>query len=215
MAAIQRLCDRVIWLNAGHIANDGDPETVVTQYETSAWTLTAGSAKRGRKGDHANEHGEIVSVRLLSAEGREIGAVRTDEELNLTVLFSLLTPGMTGRCVVSLMTRGVVAFRTAQPEDVRVATPGMFAASVRIPAHLLADTIYTVKVGILVHANGQESTLVQDNALTFRVYADEDRSHKNLLNRNVYHGAAWAGAVMPRLDWQVSRRRDIEPASVS
>jgi lipopolysaccharide transport system ATP-binding protein len=209
MAAIQRLCDRVIWLNAGRIVQDGDPATVVGQYEQAAWTLTAGTAKRGKKGSHASEHGEILSVRLLSAEGREVGAARTDEEVFVTVTSSLLTPGMTARCVMSLMTRGVVAFRTAQPDDLTVTEPGIFTASVRIPADLLADTIYTAKIGLLVQVDGRESTLVQDNALTFRVYAGDDQSQRSLLARNLYQGSAWSGAVMPKLEWQVSRTRDV------
>lgn len=212
MAAIQRLCHRVIWLNAGRIVQDGDPAAVVGQYEQAAWTLTAGSARPGKKGNYANEHGEILSVRLLSAEGREIGAARTDEELYVTITLSLLTPGMMARCVMSLTTRGVVAFRTAQPQDVEVAEPGIFAASVRIPAHLLADTIYTAKLGILIQKDGQESTLVQDNALTFRVYADDDASHRSLLARKVYSGTAWSGTVMPHLEWRTTRQRDVVTA---
>ncbi len=209
MAAIQRLCKRVIWLNAGRIVQDGPAESVVSQYEQAAWTITTGGDRQGKKGGYANQHGEILSVRLLSAEGREIGAARNDEELHVTVTHSVLTRGTVVRCVMSLTTRGVVAFRTAQPEDIEVADPGIFAASVRIPPHLLADTIYTVKVGILIQHKGEESTLVQDNALTFRVYAADDPSHRSLLARDVYRGAGWSGTVMPRLDWRVTRQRDV------
>jgi lipopolysaccharide transport system ATP-binding protein len=207
MAAIQRLCNRVIWLSQGRIVQDGDPATVVGQYEQAAWTLTAGTAKQGKKGTHANEHGEILRVRLLSAEGREIGAVRTDEELTITATYSLLTPGITARCVFSLLTRGVTAFRTAQPESIEVREPGIFSATLRIPAHLLADTVYTVKLGILLVKDGQQSTLVQDNALAIRVYADQNPADKGLLT--LYHGSSWAGVVKPRLEWQVTRERDV------
>ena len=125
-------------------------------------------AKRGKKGSHVSEHGEILSVRLLSSEGREIGAVQHDEDIHLRVLFSALTPGITAvRAVISMMARGVVAFRTPQPADLTVEEPGIFAIRVRNPAHLLADTIYTVKVGILLVADGQQSTLVMDHALVF------------------------------------------------
>jgi hypothetical protein len=210
MAAIQRLCDRVLWLNAGGVAMDGDPEQVVAAYEQAAWTVSSAGAKAGRKhGDHVNEHGEILSVRLLSADGRELGAVRTDEEVDLTVTFSLLTPGSAARCVMALLTRGTVAFRTAQPEDIVVTQPGIFAAAIRIPAHLLADTSYTLKVGILIVHQGRQHTLVLDNALVFRVYAGDDPNRRDLLAKDVYRGAAWSGAVMPRLDWRVTRERDV------
>ena len=207
MAAIQRLCTRVILLNAGQLVLDGDPETVVNHYEQAAWTMAPGGAKRGKKGRHASEHGEILSVRLMSADGREIGVARHEDELQLRVTFSALTPGLTVRAVISMSARGVVAFRTAQPADITVSEPGVFAIRVRIPARLLADTIYTVKVGILLVKDGEQSTIALDNALVFRVYADHDTGDKSLLT--LYHGSSWSGVVMPELEWDVARERDI------
>jgi ABC-type polysaccharide/polyol phosphate transport system ATPase subunit len=209
MAAIQRLCQRVIWLNAGQVVEDGDPETVVGHYEQAAWTLTAGTARQGRKGSHVNAHGEILAVRLLSADGREIGAARRDEQLSMALTYSLLTPGAIVRCAMSIWTRGILAFRAVQPEEWQVTEPGIFRASVRIPPHLLADTIYTVKTGILIYVDGQESALVQDNGLTFRVYAEDQDTQRSLLARGFYKGSSWSGAVMPHLDWEVVRERDV------
>ena len=214
MAMIQRLCNRVIWLNAGRVVQDGDPASVVEQYEQSAWTLTDGSAKRGSKGSHVNEHGEILSVRLRSAEGREIGAVRRDEDVYVTVTYSMLTSGAAARCSLSLITRGILAFRAIQPEDVTVDGPGVFRTTMRIPAYLLADTIYTVKAGIYMLVAGHENQIVQDNALTFRVYGEDQQDQRELLARGIYRGSSWSGAVMPRLQWEVTRERDIVVSAV-
>jgi hypothetical protein len=65
----------------------------------------------------------------------------------------------------------------------------------------------------MVLVDGRESTLVLDNALTFRVYASDDAGQRSLLSRNLYQGSAWSGAVMPRLEWQVSRTRDVVTTS--
>ncbi len=208
MAAIQRLCHRVIWLNAGRIMEDGDPETVVSHYEQAAWTLTGGTAKQGgKKGSHVNADGEILSIRLLSADGREIGAVQRSDEIHLTLNFVLLTPGATVRCAFAVYTRGILAFRAVQPDDFEVTAPGIFRATVRIPPDLLADTIYTVKPGIWIHKDGKESSLALDNGLTFRVYVEADEGHKKLLAR--VRGGSSTGAVMPRLDWKFARERDV------
>ena len=209
MAMIQRLCNRVIWLSAGRLEQDGDPETVVAKYEQSAWTLTAGGAKRGRRGGHVGEHGEILSVRLRSAEGREIGAAKTNEEVFVTITYSLLTRGAMARCNIGVTTRGVLAFRTFQPDESEVVEPGIYRASLRIPPDLLADTIYTVKAGVYIYVDGKEHPIVQDNALTFRVYSDDEPGKRELLARGIYRGGAWSGTVMPRLEWQVSRERDL------
>jgi hypothetical protein len=106
----------------------------------------------------------------------------------------------------------VIAFRTAQPADITVDEPGIFGIRVRIPAQLLADTIYTVKVGILLVKDGQQSTIAMDNALVFRVYADHDTGDKSLLT--LYHGSSYSGVVMPSLEWDVARERDVVIAPV-
>jgi lipopolysaccharide transport system ATP-binding protein len=208
MAAIQRLCDRVIWLNAGQLMEDGEAETVVSHYEQAAWTLTKSTGKKGAKGNHANEHGQILSVRLLSADGREIGAARHCDELHLTMTYSALRPGLELRCALAIYARGVLAFRAVQPEDTRVDDPGIYRAVVRIPPNLLADTIYTVKAGIFMSVDGQEFQLVLDNALTFRVYAGENESTRTMLARG-HQGTATAGVVMPHLAWDVVRERAV------
>jgi lipopolysaccharide transport system ATP-binding protein len=212
MAAIQRLCHRVIWLSAGRLMEDGDAETVVGHYEQAAWTVTEGSLRQGKKGSHVNAHGEILSIRLLSADGREIGAAQRSDELHLALTYSLLTPGAMVRCAFAVYARGVLAFRAVQPEEFVVTEPGIFRATARIPAHLLADTIYTVKPGIFIHVNDREYPLVLDNGLVFRVYADDDQGTRTLIARG-HRGSAAAGAVMPQLEWHVARQRDIVMAA--
>jgi lipopolysaccharide transport system ATP-binding protein len=207
MAAIQRLCDRVILLNAGQLVKDGTPDEVVSHYEQATWTVSSTAGKGGRKGAHISDHGRVIATRLLSGDGREIGAVRNDEDVQISVDFSVLTRGAQARAVISLNARGVIAFRTAQPTDITASEPGVYRVTVRIPAHLLADTIYIVKVGILLTIDGKQSTLSMDNALMFRVYADHADIDKGLLT--LYHGSSWSGVVMPRLEWQVSREHDV------
>jgi len=61
---------------------------------------------------------------------------------------------------------------------------------VRIPAHLLADTTYTVNVTIYT-VLGKETKVVLDNALTFMAYGPESGAKVK------------RGVVAPRLDWTV------------
>jgi lipopolysaccharide transport system ATP-binding protein len=209
MAAIQRLCHRVILLNAGHLVEDGETETVVSHYEQAAWTLTQAPGKRGAKGNHTNEHGQILSVRLLSDDGREIGAARHADELHLTMLYSALTPGLEIRCNFVVYAKGVVVFRTMQPQATRVQQPGIFRATITIPRNLLADTIYTVKGGMYMNLeDGRELQLVLDNALVFRVYADEDEGTRKMIAGG-HRGSSTSGLVMPIIDWNIARERDV------
>src|SRR5688572_26894256 len=81
MAAITRLCDRVLWLNGGEIVKIGDPEEVVAEYQNSARSFAGRRLKGNRRGGHRNEYGELLFVTLTSSDGLEVGAVRRSDEV--------------------------------------------------------------------------------------------------------------------------------------
>lgn len=205
MAAVGRLCDRVLWLSTGRIVQLGEPQEVIGAYAHSAWTLSGNKLREGKKGAHASKLGEILSVKLVNRKGSEIGAVRISEDVLIKITFNMLRGDVSVRCAFSVSTQGIYVFRSVQPEEFAVAKPGIYSALVRIPAHLLADTIYSLKTSLIVVEKGKEyPPLVIDNALTFQVY-DTDES---LSARGTYKGKI-SGVVMPRLDWKVAKERDV------
>ncbi len=52
------------------------------------------------------------------------------------------------RCAFDLFSKGVLVFRSAQPELMWVAADTLYEALVKIPANLLSETNYTVNVGV-------------------------------------------------------------------
>ena len=73
MEAVSRICDRVIWFKDGALHRDGAPEETVTEYQNAAWDML--SSAPGYKGtSHAAKYGEIIDVKLLTLDGREIGS---------------------------------------------------------------------------------------------------------------------------------------------
>jgi ABC-type polysaccharide/polyol phosphate transport system ATPase subunit len=193
MNAITRLCDKVLWLNAGEIVNIGEPETIVAEYQNSAWSF-GGLQKRGDA--HKSRIGEILDVALVSADGRPIGATRADEESRIRIVHRFTEPGFCARYTIHVRARGAVAFRSRSPKDVPI-EPGVYAAEVTIPPGLLADTIYTVEVhvvGLRGRAMPPDDYLpmVAHNALTFQVF------HPGAEQRD-----ALGGVVAPRLKWEL------------
>ena len=105
------------------------------------------------------------------------------------------------RCAIDLMTKGVLVFRSAQPELVPVAADTSYEALARVPANLLSETTYTVNVSImLLRGEEEEHALVVNKALAFMVYgeqgvtADEGRYRK--------------GVVNPTLEWTLQTESD-------
>jgi len=198
MAAVRRLCNRVIWLNAGEIVADGTPGEVVEAYQSKAWTQLA--ARGAESGSDVNEHAAILDVRLLSIDGDELEGVRVSDELRLQVRFRVDTPEIAFRALFAVRAEGVDVFRTVQPEEVPAPEPGVYSATVRIPAHLLADIVYSVKVSVKLSVDGERTRVMRETALSFRAY-DPGGSESA---RGDWEGGL-NGVVRPRLDWEVDR----------
>ena len=193
MAAVSRLCHRIIWLDKGEVAGDGEPESVVAEYEEAALRGRGRDVAFGeRTGRHANVVAEIASVRLLNASGEEIGAAPTTEDVYVRIRLKVRKPGGALRGFMDVYAKRVLVFRTTQAGELVADRRGVVDLLVRIPAHLLAETTYTLNVTVYT-VLGKETKVVLDNALTFLAYGHDAGAQ---LKR---------GALAPRLEWTVQR----------
>jgi lipopolysaccharide transport system ATP-binding protein len=191
MAAVSRLCHRIIWIDKGEVMKDGEPELVVAEYEDAALRGTGREAAFGEKtGRHTNVVAEISSVRLLNSLGEEIGAAPTTEDIYVRVRLKVRKPGPALRAFLDVYAKRFLVFRTTQAEEFVADRRGVVDLVVRIPAHLLAETTYTVNVTVYTNL-GKETKVVLDNALTFMAYGHEAGAQ---LKR---------GAIAPQLEWTV------------
>ncbi len=203
MEAVSRICDRVVWLKEGKLHRDGQPDEVVTEYQNAAWQLLAASAKGPELhgSSHAGKYGEILDVKLVSADGREIGSPPRNEDVYVRTRFRTHRSKTRVRCTVELHSKGVLVLRSTQPFLHDVGADQAYEAHVKIPANLLADTGYTVNVGVtLVRGEGEEHALMKDKALSFMVYGDAE---VNALGSSLQR----KGVIDPQLDWTI----DVEP----
>jgi ABC-type polysaccharide/polyol phosphate transport system ATPase subunit len=204
MAAISRLCRRVLWLNAGEIARLGPAEEVVEAYQHSAWSLAGGQLSKRKGGSHRSDIGEILAVSLHSADGQQIGAAKATDEVRVRIVhrFTENSVGYGARYTVHVKARGAVAFRSRPPDDLPIEAPGIYTAEVSIPPNLLADTIYTIDVNVVGWKTRHDFVpMVAANALTFQVFAPESQQRD-----------AIGGVVSPRLEWRFAKERELQPA---
>ena len=200
MEATTRRCDRVLWLNAGETVQIGDPEDVVAAYRESAWSVINRARKTKKTGSHVCAAGEILFARLTSATGKEIGATRVEDEAAVSIGLRTTMPNLRVRCQIDVSAHGVLAFRSVQSEPTAIEQEGEVLASVAIPPHLLAETVYTVTVSLaFFEPGGRAHTCVLYNALSFRVY-DPARGDSA---RGTFAGKM-PGTVAPRLAWCVT-----------
>jgi lipopolysaccharide transport system ATP-binding protein len=200
MEAVSRICDRVIWLKDAALHRDGAPEEIVTEYQNAAWDAL--SSAPGYKGtSHAVKYGEIVDVKLLTADGREIGSPPRSDDVFVRIRFRTRRAKARVRCAIDLMSKGVLVFRSAQPELVPVTADTSYEALVRIPANLLSETTYTVNVSImLLRGEAEEHALVVNKALAFMVYGEQGVTADDGRHRK--------GVVNPTLEWTLQTETD-------
>jgi lipopolysaccharide transport system ATP-binding protein len=191
MAALSRLCQRVIWLDKGEVVRDGDPETVVAEYEEAALRGKGREAGYGEKtGRHTNILAEIASVRLLNALGEEVGAAPAAEDVYVRIRLKIRKPEVAIRGVADVFAKRFLLFHAEQQQEFVVPKRGVVDLLLRIPAPLLAETTYSVTVTVYTTL-GKEMKVVLDNALTFMAYGEKTAGH---LRR---------GLIAPPVEWTV------------
>ena len=200
MEAVSRICDRVIWIKEGTLHRDGAPEEIVTEYQNAAWDML--SSAPGYKGtSHAAKYGEIVDVKLLASDGLEIGSPPRAEDVYVRIRFRTRRAKARVRCAIDLLSKGVLVFRSAQPDLAAVLPDSAYEAVVRIPANLLSETTYTINVSItLIRGEEEEHALVVNKALAFMVYGEQGVSATD--------GRHPKGVVNPTLDWTMQMEAD-------
>jgi lipopolysaccharide transport system ATP-binding protein len=197
MDAILRICTRVMWLHRGEIRRSGDPEETVDEYQNAVWSQAdIAQSERGRR---SNRLAEILSVRLVSTTGKDIGGAPASEDVFIKIRFRTVKPNLSVRCALDLSTKGQLIFRTSDIESRRLGDAGGYEALAKIPRDLLAELTYVATVGCIFRRDDEakEYPLVVYNALSFLVYATEtpDMAPSGRLDR--------VGYIAPRLEWVV------------
>jgi lipopolysaccharide transport system ATP-binding protein len=204
MEAVSRICDRVIWLKGGRLHQDGPSEQVVAAYQNAAWDLltAAPPADAKAKGDgRSGRYGEILEVKLLSADGREIGSPPRSEDIFVRIRFRTQAAKTRVRCSFDLLSRGVLVLRSAQPELSQLAPDRVYEALARIPANLLSETTYTINAHVtLIRGEGEQHPLAVNKALAFMVYGAEGASSSASQRK---------GLIDPTLEWSLETERHV------
>jgi lipopolysaccharide transport system ATP-binding protein len=204
MDAIMRVCNRVMWINAGQVVRIGEPEEIVDEYQNAVWAQA--DASHDERGRRANRFAEVLAVRLAASGGRDIGGAPISDDVFVRVRLNALKKHLKIKCALDLNTRGQLLFRSNDPEVHALPEPGVYEILARIPAHLLAEATYSVTVSCIMTYKDepQEFSLVVYNALTFIAYATEEPTVK------APGPVQRPGLIAPRLDWTI---RQEEPSA--
>jgi lipopolysaccharide transport system ATP-binding protein len=171
MAAIRSLTPRVIWLDHGCVAADGDADRVVSEYLTATAGPEEGlidlSGERFRRGAKSTVgRVRFESLALLSADGEPVTLVRQDTPLRFRVVFGVREPVRFLELYVRVKTpSGVWLFASFSDQHQGTLEPGRYTATCTFEDHRLMPGRYAVELT----ARGADPEDVIPSAMTFRV----------------------------------------------
>jgi lipopolysaccharide transport system ATP-binding protein len=199
MVAVQALCRRAIWLDAGCVARDGPSKAVVRDYLRTASATVAERTWEAPTLAPGNEYVRLRAARLVPPPGV------TAETLDVTTPFALefeywnLRP-VEGLCLSLFLynSDNVCVFSSisdAEPGwNDGVWPAGLYRSRCSIPSALLNDRDY--HVSLYVNANGSRAIWWIVDVLRFEVHDDTSV-------RGRWYGD-WPGIVRPALSWITS-----------
>jgi lipopolysaccharide transport system ATP-binding protein len=199
MAAIRRICTRVIWIDKGRIVRDGPTDEVVSAYTTE---LLTGTLLPLLNGEGLAQSCRLLDVRLLDPSHAPVGAAHITSPTYLDCLVRVLRPDVAAKVDIELWREKRCVFRsTSQPMS--AAKPTTFRAGILVPGDSLNEVSYQARFRLRV------TTRIAQEGIE-EVVAAEERLDFSVMNPHPAHSVwkdwPWGrpGVVSPRLTWTVS-----------
>lgn len=211
MAAITRLCKRVVLLEAGGIIQDGPPRDVVNYYLSSS--LKTGAA---REWDAAEAPGNDVvrlrRIRVRDQQGGALSVVDIRKPFGIEVTYEVLQEGHVLIPVVEIYNEnGTELFSTHDIKSQWRRQPrprGTYVSTVWIPGNLLAEGSVVGNVSIMSHFPSTTLYVHEESAVAFQVVDSAAGDSA----RGDYVGPM-PGLVRPLLDWTTEPAGDQTPTT--
>ena len=197
MAAIRRICSRVIWIDRGRIVREGPTEDVVEAYTEA---LLGGRLLPAPAGDGVAANCVLLDVRLLDVNRAQVGALQLTEPGYIDCLFRVTRPDLSVIVDIELWNRKCLVFATSSA-PVTAKDPTTFRAGVRIPEDVLNESQY--RATFRLRATGFH------NGALMTVVAVEEKLDFAAMNphpeRSVWRDWQWGrgGLISPRLQWHL------------
>lgn len=201
MAAINRLCSRAILLERGRLIDDGSATEITAKY------LSGAAEEDGTRSWAENEAPGTNQVRLLgmslyTEDGVSKSVFEVTDEIFIRLTYRVGVPNIAFRCALIFNTQGVIAFASIEPSETVRSEPGIYQSIVKVQAHLLSESEYSLNVSIFASAGAKQHYVNLRNVLNFQVYDSMTKpSARGDYTQNLL------GVVRPMLKWDVSEKQ--------
>lgn len=201
MTAIQNLCQRVIWLEQGHLRQEGNATKVVGDYLSNASPTSAECLWESPETAPGNDKLRLRRVRVVPTEKeRDSTLFGMGTALCCEIEYWNFAAGAHLHVSIHVAHEQSLAFSSASDETDRLTREhplreGLYRSVCMIPSNLLNAGVYTLTV--LFRQDGRKLIFRYDDAVAFEVFELESRQGRWL-------GRRAPGPVHPKLFWETS-----------
>jgi len=207
MAAITRLCKRVVLLEKGRITFDGEPREVVKRYLSSS--LKTGALREWTNHDAP---GDVVvrlrRVRVRAEDGETVAVVEIQKTFGVEVTYDVLEAGHALVPVIEFYNEDGTELFSTHDTGVdwrrRPRSRGTYTSTVWVPGNLLAEGSLVGHVSIMSHFPATVLHAHEPNAVAFQVVDSPSADSA----RGDYIGPM-PGVIRPLLNWATEENGDL------
>lgn len=173
MVAIQSLCRRAVLLGRGQLMADGEAGPVVSQYLQNAQGPAAVDNWQDPQLAPGNDVIRIKRVQVLPDTGAAAGLLTMQTPVRIETEYWVVKGGAQIHLTYHLVNdQGIVVLTSGCPSVVR--DPGLYRATVVLPANLLNSGGYSLK--LMVIQNGSTPVYTNDRMAAFTVVDVSERT---------------------------------------
>jgi lipopolysaccharide transport system ATP-binding protein len=203
MAAVTRLCRRVMLLERGRVVRDGPAHEVVNEYLGANWKITAEREWADVAAAPGDEYARLLRVRVRDEAGATASSIDIRQPVGVELTYEVLQTGYALTPKIDLFNEeGVHVFAAhdvaADWEPPRA--PGRYVSTVWLPGNYLSEGNMLIHAALVSHRPATVIHAHVPQAITFQVVDRQERGGA----RGAYIGPV-PGVVRPLLTWTTDR----------
>lgn len=206
LEAVLKFCNRTILLDKGTVIKDDTTKAVISEYIHQAGNNSS-SVTWTKETAPGNEKLRLLSVFVHNADGDSKANYFITEPVGVSFQYEVLEPGLAFTHGVNVFNEQGLNIFDSHDNYTEVGKskrePGLYAATVWIPANLLTDGYFSV--GIALFSQQPFHIFIHQLHVVSFTVVDE---LTNESARGEYAGD-YGGIVRPKLNWEAKKLQDV------
>jgi len=205
MPAVARLCERVLWIDKGHVVGDGAAHKIVNDYMGASLKIGCEREWLDPLKAPGDDIVRLRRVRVCTQDGRTAETIDIRSPVGLEIEYEILQHGHVLTPSFDLMNESGVHLFAVQDVGAewrrRPRPAGVYTSTMWIPGNCLSEGNLLVNAAILSHIPATRLHTREYNVMTFQVVDTQEGDSA----RGDYAGPV-PGVIRPLLNWTTQYR---------